>query len=176
MVATKGNEIMKSAKLFLGLAVLGVLSIGSVAVAQPASRPADLAVSATIAKNCTIATVAVGFPAYDPIVTHATAADDSTSGSITVACTKGAAITIALGQGGNYSGGNRMVHGTADFLSYTLFKDAGRGDAWGTGTAAMSVTAANRNAVTYPVYGRIAGGQDQPEGEYTDTVVATVNF
>jgi spore coat protein U-like protein len=167
---------MKSAKLFLGLAGLGVLSIGSAGVVQAASKAADLAVSASIAKNCTIETVAVGFPAYDPIVTHATAADDSTSGGITVACTKGAAVTIELGQGGNYSAGNRMVHGTADFLNYALFKDAGRGDAWGTGAAAMSVTAASRNAVTYAVYGRIAGGQDQPEGTYTDTVVATVNF
>lgn len=167
---------MKSAKLFLGLAVLGVLLIGSAGVANAASKTADLAVSASIAKNCTIETVAVGFPAYDPIVAHATAADDSTSGSITVACTKGAAITIALGQGGNYSAGNRMVHGTTDFLNYALFKDSARGQAWGTGADAMSVTAASKNAVTYAVYGRIAGGQDQPEGTYTDTVVATVNF
>jgi spore coat protein U-like protein len=176
MAATKGSEIMKSAKLFLGLAVLGVLLIGSAGVAHAASKTADLAVSASIAKNCTIETVAVGFPAYDPIVTHASAADDSTSGSITVACTKGAAISIELGQGGNYSGGNRMVHGTADFLSYALFQDSGRGQSWGAGTAAMSFTAASRNAVTYPVYGRIAGAQDQPEGTYTDTVVATINF
>src|SRR5512147_2776419 len=92
-VATKGNEIMKRAKLFLGLTVLGVLWVGSAGMALAASKTADLGVSASIAKNCTIATTAVGFPSYDPIVTHATAADDSTSGGITVACTKGAAIT-----------------------------------------------------------------------------------
>lgn len=167
---------MKGAKLFLGLAVLEILLAGSAGVARAAAKSADLTVSASIAKNCTISTIAVGFPTYDPVVTHASAADDSTSGSITVACTKGATVTIGLGQGANYSSGNRMANGTDAFLNYALFRDSARGQAWGIGADAMSVTATSKAAATYPVYGRIPGGQDQPEGTYTDTVVATVNF
>ena len=41
----------------------------------------------------------------------------------------------------------------------------------------MAVAApASKAAVAYTVYGRIAAGEDVPAGNYSDTVVATVNF
>jgi spore coat protein U-like protein len=166
---------MKSAKLLLGLATLGVLLIGLGGASQAADKTADLDVSASIAKNCTITTAPVNFPTYDPIVTHASAPDDGT-GTVTVACTKGAAVTVALGQGDNYSGGNRMANGT-NYLGYALYQDSGYSAAWGTGSGnEVLVTTTSKDPVPLTVYGRIPGGQDLPEGTYNDTVVATVNF
>jgi spore coat protein U-like protein len=170
---------MKSAKLFFGVATLGVLLIGSTNSAQAAgSATANLAVSAIINSNCTITTLAVGFPAYDPIVTHAAANDDSSSGSVTITCTKGASTTIGLGQGLNYSGSNRMADGSANFLTYGLFQDAGRTKAWGNAAPNLPPAhiAADKNPLVVPVYGRIPSAQDLPAGTYNDTVVATVNF
>ncbi len=169
---------MKSAKLFSGLAVIGVLLIGSTNVAQAAEpKSAELAVSASISGNCTISTVAVGFPTYDPIVTHATAADNSTSGSVTIACTKNTAASIGLGQGLNYSGSNRMSDGASNYLTYGLFQDGSHNLPWtDSGLGLQSITPTSKDPITYTVYGSIPGNQDLPAGTYNDTVLATVNF
>jgi spore coat protein U-like protein len=173
---------MNITRLSLGLATFGVLVIGSdnsVRAASPAT--ADLAVSATIGGNCTITTVAVGFPAYDPIVTHATDADDSTAGSVTITCTKGAATTIGLGLGSTPAGNQmRMSDGStpANYLNYGLFQDANRSVLWGNADPNLMkpAVAPDKKARAFPVYGRIPAGQDLPAGTYKDTVVATVNF
>jgi len=170
---------MKTTKLFFGLATLAVLLIGSTSSVHAAgSATANLSVSASINSNCTISTVAVGFPAYDPIVTHASANDDSSSGSVTITCTKGASTTIGLGQGLNYSGSNRMTDGSSNYLTYGLFQDAARTTVWGNAAPNLPPAhiAADKNPQIVPVYGRIPSAQDLPAGTYNDTVVATVNF
>jgi len=170
---------MKSAKLFFDLATLGVLLIGSSNPAQAAAKTADLAVSASINSNCSISTNAVGFPAYDPIVTHSSAPDDSTSGSVVITCTKGAATTIGLGLGANASGTQmRMTDGSSNYLQYALYSDNGRSTLWGDAAPSLvtPAVAPSKDARTFTVYGRIPAAQDLPAGTYTDTVVATVNF
>ena len=49
---------------------------------------------------------------------------------------------------------------------------------WGdTIDTALDIAAApDRNPRTFTVYGRVAAAQDATVGNYTDTVVATVNF
>ena len=49
---------------------------------------------------------------------------------------------------------------------------------WGdTVDTALDIPAApNRNPRDCPVYGRVASAQDASVGNYTDTVLATVNF
>lgn len=169
---------MKLSRLVLCFIAAGALLTRSREPAQAATATANLSVSATIANNCTITTAAVGFPAYDPIATHAAAPDDSTSGSVTITCTKGSAATIGLGLGSNVSGTQmRMANGT-NFLNYGLFQDAGRATVWGTSGAGLlsPVAAPSKAPRTFTVYGRIPAGQDLPAGTYNDTVTATVNF
>lgn len=142
-----------------------------------ASTPANLAVSAAVAKNCTITTTPLAFGAYDPIVTNATAPLDGTGG-VVVTCPKGATATIGLGLGANASGAiRRMVLGT-DFLTYELYKDVAGGAIWGDEGADLlsPVAAPSKAARTFTVYGRVAPGQDVAAGTFTDTVIATVNF
>jgi spore coat protein U-like protein len=170
---------MKSAKLLLGLGALGVLLVGAVGTSQGATQTANLGVSASIAKNCTISTTAVTFAPYDPVTTNATAPDDSTAGAVTITCTKGATTTIGLGLGANASGTQmRMTDGSNNYLNYALYSDGDRSAVWGNAAPNLVTPAAapDRAARSFTVYGRIPGNQDLPAGTYTDTVVATVNF
>ena len=129
--------------LILGGVVLG---LATPALAQTAST--NLAVSATVAKNCSITTTAVAFGSYDPVVANASTPLDGT-GTVVVTCTKGAGTRIDLSLGANASGA----------------------------AAGQTIAAApSKAARTFTVYGRVAAGQDVAAASYNDTVVATINF
>jgi spore coat protein U-like protein len=168
---------MKLTKLFLFLASISALVISSDGAAVAASpATANLGVSVNVKNNCTITTIAVGFPDYDPIVANASTPDDSTSGSVTITCTKGGGSSIALGYGLQPSPATqpRMTNGT-DFLNYSLYSDNAGGTLW-SGVTRTIAGAANQSAQLFPVYGRIPAAQLVSSGTYNDTVVATVNF
>jgi spore coat protein U-like protein len=147
------------------------------------SASANLAVSASVANNCTISTTAVSFGTYDPL----SAVDTDSTGSVTITCTKGTSATIALDTGAHASGATRrMDDGSGNVLSYELYHPAnlnpGAGAAyttvWGAagGNLFAPAAAPSKASRTFTVSGRIAAGQDVAAGSYTDTVQATVNF
>jgi spore coat protein U-like protein len=71
-----------------------------------------------------------------------------------------------------------MNQGAGEYLAYEIYKDTTRSTVWGNSLdTALDIPAApNRNPRTFTAYGRIAAAQDATVGNYTDTVVATVNF
>lgn len=143
-----------------------------------ATATANLAVSASVSNNCTISTAALGFGSYDPVVAHASTNLDG-SGTVTIACTKGAATTVGLGLGSNASGSTRrMTDGSSNYLTYELYQDSGRTTVWGNSGAGLftPAVAPSKAARNFTVYGRVTSNQDVPAGSYADTVVATVNF
>jgi spore coat protein U-like protein len=159
-------------------AVAGMIGGGLSVRADAATATANLTVSATVTTNCTITTAALAFGSYDPVVANASANLDGT-GTVSVACTKGAAPTIALGSGSNASGSTRrMSDGASHYLTYELYQDSSRSTVWaGAGAGLLTTVAApSKVARDFTVYGRIVGNQDVPAGTYGDTVVATVNF
>jgi spore coat protein U-like protein len=161
-------------RAILSLAVMSLISIPAFA----GSASASLNVSASVSAVCTISTSAVAFGAYDPVVTNA-ATDLNGTGTVTVACTKGAAATIDLGNGSNLSGGSRRMASGTDFLNYSLYKDAARTLVWGTGLAGgttYAYTSATKAATAITVYGKVPMGQDVTVGAYSDTVTATINY
>jgi spore coat protein U-like protein len=161
--------------VFAGFAAFAIAAESRLS-AQTSS--AQLTVTASVSKNCTITTAPVNFGAYDPVAANATAPLDGI-GSVTVTCTKGAPAKVGLSVGSNAQGTTRrMTGGTAAYLNYELYQDTGRATVWGDTTdTALDVTAApDKNPRTFTVYGRIVGAQDATVGNYTDTVVATVNF
>jgi spore coat protein U-like protein len=168
--------------MFLGMAgaVSGMalfLALFS-ASASAATATANLGISATVTNNCTISTAALAFGAYDPVVANASTNLDG-SGTVTVACTKGATSTIGLGLGSNASGSTRrMSDGAGSFLTYELYQDAARTTVWGNSGAGLVTPAAapSKAARNFTVYGRVPSNQDVPAGTFNDTVVATVNF
>jgi spore coat protein U-like protein len=160
------------------LVVVALLSaVAFVPATVQAQATADLAVSATVIRNCTITAGTLAFGDYDPIVAHATA-DLDQLGTFSVTCTRGGAtdVWVGMGNGLNYSGSRRMG-GTGEFLSYELFSDSNRTTPWGnTQATGFTVTPNGRTPVTVNVYGRVTAGQDAVAGSYADTVVMTVNF
>ena len=172
-----------SARL-LTVAGATALVLGGISGAQALTAQANLNVQATVAANCTISTTAVDFGAYDPIVANLTT--DLTApagGKVTLLCTNGASATVTLGQGSNADTGStaanptrRLKHGTTDYLSYTLYSDAGLTTEWGD-TAPTGVAHTGTGATAnLPVYGVVPQAQNQPVGVYTDVVLATVTF
>ena len=157
--------------------MVGGLALGMAAPAFAQTATANLGVSATVARNCSITTTAVAFGAYDPIVANATAPLDGT-GSVVVTCTKGAGTRIDLGLGANAAAAVRRMAGGGDFLTYELYTTTARTTVWGSGaTAGLTIPAApSRAARTFTVFGGVPGGQDVTATTYADTVVATINF
>ena len=154
--------------------------------AHGATATGNLAVGASIAANCTIATAPVAFGAYDPVFVNAVTAKTGT-GSITIACTAGSAPKISLGLGNNSVAGVRKMANGAERLNYELYQppDTNPGTACGALTTVWGTVGANiftptspasKAARTYNVCGSIAAGQDVGIGAYSDTVVATVTF
>jgi spore coat protein U-like protein len=161
-------------RAILSLAVMSLISIPAFA----GSATASLNVSASVSAVCTISTSAVAFGAYDPVVTNA-ATDLNGTGTVTVACTKGASATIDLGNGSNLSGGSRRMGSGTDFLSYSLYKDAARTAVWGTGLAGgttYTYSSASKAATSITVYGKVPQAQDVTVGAYSDVVTATINY
>ena len=172
---------MKSNKVLLTLTTIGVLLVCRRDSSVAATANQNLPISVVVGSNCTISTTAVAFPTYDPIVAHATTADDSTAGAVTIACTKNTTASIGLGLGLNATASQRRMEDTStatNYLNYELYSNAGRTTVWGNaaGTWYTPAAAPDKNPRTFTVYGRIAAAQDVPAGKYNDTVVATVNF
>src|SRR5262245_22314495 len=172
-------------KRWVGVLAALVLA-GAPAFAGTAST--NLAISANISNNCTITTTAVAFGAYDPLVTNA-ATPLNGNGTVSIACTKGAATTVALDLGSNASGSTRrMSDGGGNFLNYETYQPPNNtpGTAcsyasptvWGTSGANLftPAVAPSKASRSYNVCGQVAAGQDLPSGSYNDTVLATVNF
>jgi spore coat protein U-like protein len=177
--------MMNSSKLYgrktLTLAV-SVLALGVSAGAFGAASD-DLDVSASITANCTIdASGGLAFGAYDPIV--ANKADDLPgSGTISVTCTNGSAVTIELDGGQFELGGpaaaapaRRMNDSGANYLTYTLYSNPGLTTLWATGAAVDVDDTGTGVASNHTVYGVVDQDQNVPEGNYSDTVSATVTF
>ena len=146
-------------------------------------NPADN-VSVTVSKQCSIATFALAFPAYNPFGAAVTQ-----TAPISVTCTKGTAVTVTMGAGANASGAvRRMLRPAsvpAEYLTYEVYLDAAMTTVWDAtnvkgGTSSSKNTPVNlafgANPTDNNAYGRVAAGQDITPGSYYDTLQATVNF
>jgi spore coat protein U domain-containing protein, fimbrial subunit CupE1/2/3/6 len=149
-----------------------------------------LTAQTSVNTNCTVSTAGVVFGSYNPIGTNLTN-DLNASGSITIACVKDTAPTIALGLGNNASGITRRMFdaSASDYLIYELYQPPNNtpgtacsypgSTVWGTsGTNLFTATSAlSKSARTYNICGTVPKAQNPSIGSsYADTVVATVNF
>ena len=162
--------------LAVSLVIAGAAHVTTAGLSA-ASATASMPVSATVSNNCTITTNPIAFGSYDPVVSNASANLDA-AGAVIIACTRGAVTTLGLDTGANAASSEHRLALGGNFLTYEVYQDSSRSTVWGDSGAALynSGTAPSKDARTFPVYGRITGGQDVPAGSYTDTVVATVNF
>jgi len=165
-------------RILIVLTATAVVAVAAESRLSGQSSSASLTVTANVSKNCTITTSPVNFGAYDPVAGNATAPLNGT-GTLTVTCTKGAMAHVGLSLGSNAVGTTRRMQQSATaFLTYEVYKDAGRTIVWGNdiGSNLDIGPAPNRNPRTFTAYGRVPQAQDATVGNYTDTLVATVNF
>lgn len=170
-------KLVKTVAVVGASAAIAFAGFGST-TANAATATANLGVTATVTNNCTISTVALAFGSYDPVVANASTNLDGT-GTVVVACTKGATATIGLGLGSNASGSTRRMNdGASEFLTYELYNETTRTTVWSNAGGGLLSTGAapSKAARNFTVYGRVTSNQDVPAGNYSDTVVATVNF
>ena len=124
---------------------------------------------------CTLSATAVAFGTYDVFQAGPT---DST-GTITYRCgNSDHDIRIAISAGsGTFS--NRTLKRVSENLVYNLFY-GGFTQVWGDGTGGTTTyfenNPPNNKDVVLTVYGRITAGQDVSVGNYTDTVVVTLEY
>ena len=158
-------------------ALLGIVVLGLVSLAGAGTTTGSLSVSATVSNNCQITnTPSIAFGNYDPLsVTPVDA-----TGTISLACTKGAVAVISLDSGANSANATgttrAMKDAGTDFLNYELYSNSGRTTVWTASPGVTEPAAPSKAPVNYTVYGRIPAGQDQPANAYSDTVGITVNF
>ena len=124
---------------------------------------------------CTLSATAVAFGTYDVFQAGPT---DST-GTITYRCgNTDHNIRIAISAGsGTFA--NRTLKRVSENLLYNLFY-GGFTQVWGDGTSGTTTyflnNPPNGKDVVLTVYGRITAGQDVSVGDYTDTVVVTLEY
>lgn len=138
--------------------------------------------------DCTVSTVGVNFGVYDPLI----AAPDDSVGEITVTCThlSGPAVevrytlTLSTGSSGTYA--QRLLRSGPTTLGYNLSVDLARSRIWGNGgvgtvivTGTLKVGPGEGNGsrtAVHSIYGRIPGRQDTLDGDFSDSIVATLTY
>jgi spore coat protein U-like protein len=170
--------------VWVGVSVLFGSLVGRSETASAGTQTSVVAVSTAVSPSCTIGIAAIAFTSYDPVNVHALVADDQT-GDIVIRCTKGTSgITIDLGNGVHNTGQQRrMVNSTASdvFINYEVYKETSRTTIWGSGDGGGPRSGADLNGtgtvVAATMYGRIPPAQlSAIAGNYTDTLVSTINF
>jgi spore coat protein U-like protein len=161
------------------------------ALAQAASAATgNVTAQTTVNTLCTVATTALAFGPYDPIVANTTAnLDNGTTGSVVITCVKGSPATIALGNGTHFSGTTRrMQHATkpVEMLDYQIYQPSSNAanapcsfpgtTVWNGTNVLAPASAPDKNSRTFKVCGTVPWGQDVEVGTYSDTVVVTVTF
>jgi spore coat protein U-like protein len=167
----------------LVLAMLG----GTAPVLDAAQTTTNLDVTATVTANCTVAATPVAFGNYlgSPITAN---------GTLTVNCTRDLPYAMALGAGNNLGTTpegaftrqmTNLGQTPSGFIPYFVYQDVTLTTEWGdTGClAASSYTSGTCQSSSgtgtdqvFNVYGRTGTGGPQPNGTYSDVVVATVVF
>lgn len=132
---------------------------------------------------CTVSASSTNFGTYSPFSIPPL---DGT-GNVQVSC-QGliglfVSYDILLSPGLHGTFANRIMSGGSYNLSYNLYTSVGRSSIWGDGSSGTSIVADGYLLLllfpvvrNYPVYGRIAAGQNVAPGIYSDTIVVTVNY
>ena len=141
---------------------------------------------AVAATSCTVAASPVNFGVYDPLL----ATPDDTTGTITVTCTNrpppgnvDLVYLLRLSRGLSGTFRPRQMAAGAERLDYNLYLTAARNLIWGDGTeftlfvpGSMRLTGNRTFTKTHTIYARMPARQDAAIGNYSDTIVVTLEF
>jgi spore coat protein U-like protein len=172
----------------LSLMACGLLIAMPCAVRAETTAPFEI--SATIAAGCavdglgtsgdagTIGTLDFGLDTTLSTASHSAALTGSQA--ITLRCTPGVTLRMAIGGGQHPSSGERHMQlgpSAADRLRYRLYADAGMTDEIGIDQdRSITVSSANMNDVELPVYASVSLPGGSTAGIYTDTLLVTLTW
>ena len=162
------TDVEEKGQAAIGAAMTGPAARSGGRALRLAAATALLAATQAWA-DCSVDTTGIAFGAYDTF--HVAPLDGV--GSVTVACDS--AYTILLG-GGSGGVGDRRMQGSRFTLQYNLFVDASRSIVWGDGSSGSSTVAGSAGQHTHTVYGRIPARQNVGGGNYSDSLIISVNF
>jgi spore coat protein U-like protein len=159
----------------LAIAASAVVLACSAADASAATATTTFTVQITINASCVINSAGtLNFGSQGALTGNV----DQTS-TISVQCTNTTAYNIGLdaGTGTGATVATRKMTNGGNTIDYTLYRDAGRTQVWGTtiGTDTVSATG-NGAAQTHTVYGRVPAQTTPAPNSYTDTVTVTVTY
>ncbi len=162
---------MRNSSLVIALAV----SLMVATSLHAATSAAPLQVSAEVVPDCQIAISNLAFGKYDPLAANGTAQLDAAA-QVTMLCTRSSPASVTVDFGQNAVGSSRTLIGSAQRVSYQLYRDSGRTQEWKRGDDLRFVSEGIHKAEEVTLYGRIPPGQEVASGVYTDVVTATVEF
>ena len=143
--------------------------------ASAATTTSNFTVQITIAAACTITSATtLDFGSQGLL----TANVDQTS-TIQVQCTNTTAYNIGLnaGTGAGATVAVRKMTNGGNTINYSLYRDAGHTNVWGTTIGTDTVAATGNGAPqSYTVYGRVPPQTTPAPALYTDTITVTVTF
>lgn len=156
------------------------------ALAAVSPMPLDAALSSTFLVNATIqpgCLVVGGVTNYGALnfgsfsALASTTANTALSGTtVTLQCTPGVTLTMAINGGQNNNGSRNLKRGTGtNLLAYQLFSDAGYSQALGINQT-VNVAYSDPTAIKLPVYARAQLAGNLPAGSYTDVLQVTLTF
>jgi len=148
--------------------------------ANPDTR--TFTVSVTVIPECSITASDLLFGAYDPVVIHASTALPG-SANVTVNCTKGTSVNLAL-NGGLAANGAKTAFGSRsmkrstanEWLGYDIFTSSAYTTVWNSANVLSGVAGSKNANMSFTGFGVIPATQDVSAGTYNDTVTATVNY
>ena len=130
------------------------------------------------AVHCDVSTSLFAFPAYDVFTISST----DTQGQIMVQCEPGTPFQLKL-NAGLYAGGNfnaREMQSASNRspLRYNLFLDPSYSQIWGDGQGSSLFYRGlgSVSPLQIPVFGRIPAAQNVGAGQYSDSVVVTIEW
>jgi spore coat protein U-like protein len=143
--------------------------------AHAVTKQSTFQVSATVTENCVISAAPMDLGEFNGTN------DLTASSAITVRCTSGTDFNVGLNAGLNGDFTNRVLTGPGGTeLLYNLFTDAGRTIVWNDSTNRVGGLGAGMGTPrALTVYGQLLADLNDgeiDEGEYTDTITATVEY
>ncbi len=151
-------------------AIVATLIASLAAAADGHTVEGTIAVTATVAANCALATSPLAFGAYDPLVRNATA-DATTSTPVMVRCTAGSRprLTILSSRTGEIASASARAHSV-------LIGPGGARLNYGFALEAPVVGSGIVRPTTWTLVGSVVHGQSIPDGLYGDELTAAVDF
>jgi spore coat protein U-like protein len=158
---------------------LAAIATASGALAQTTNTATgNLRVQATVLSQCSVQDSTLDF---GQVSTTPPAQPPQTD--IRITCTAGLPFTVGIGDGENFSGGQRRMlrqggsgSQSGDYLAYELYKEIGLQNRWGDAVVTERVSATSTGQTqTTPVFGKLV--QSTPgSGNFVDNAVITLYF